>query len=270
METIIFIIIFIIGAFFGSFYSLATYRIPKRQDITHSRSYCPNCNHKLGFLDLFPILSYIFLGGKCRYCKKKISPRYLILEVFSGLVFIVLFYFMKIDIYNINLYKVFEYAFLTLFITFVFLIAGIDKENRKIEKSVSIYGIVISLMYIAYLCIVEKANIYRYAIYILMYILILVLDTITLKKFAKNKYVNGILYTLTTMGVFTGEYVILMTAIVSLLMISGYGIFRKIKEFNNKNLKSDKKIYNNLSIGYIVSIANVLSLIGILFYINMK
>ena len=61
METIIFIIIFIIGAFFGSFYSLATYRIPKGQDITHSRSYCPNCDHKLGFLDLFPILSYIFL-----------------------------------------------------------------------------------------------------------------------------------------------------------------------------------------------------------------
>ena len=270
METIIFIIILIIGAFFGSFYSLATYRIPKGQDITHSRSYCPNCDHKLGFLDLFPILSYIFLGGKCRYCKKKISPRYLILEVFSGLVFVALFYFMKIDIYNINLFKVCEYAFFTLFITFVFLIAGIDKENRKIEKSVSIYGIVISLMYIAYLCIVEKANIYRYAIYILLYILVLILDTITLKKFAKNKYVNGILYTLITMGVFTGEYVTLMTAIVSLLMISIYGIFRKIKEFYNKNLKTDKRIYADLNIGYIVSIANVLSLVGILFYINMK
>ena len=134
MNILFYLIIFAMGITFGSFYTLAVYRIPKGQDITHTHSYCPNCKHKLGTLDLIPVFSYIFLGGKCRYCKKKISPRYLILEVFSGLVFVALFYFMKIDIYNINLFKVCEYAFFTLFITFVFLIAGIDKENRKIEK----------------------------------------------------------------------------------------------------------------------------------------
>ena len=46
MNTFIYIIIFIIGTLFGSFYTLAVYRIPKRQDITHTHSYCPNCNHK--------------------------------------------------------------------------------------------------------------------------------------------------------------------------------------------------------------------------------
>ena len=90
MNTFIYIIIFIIGTLFGSFYTLAVYRIPKRQDITHTHSYCPNCNHKLGFLDLIPILSYIFLGGKCRYCKQKIRPRYLILELLSGILFVVI------------------------------------------------------------------------------------------------------------------------------------------------------------------------------------
>ena len=83
METLILVVIFIIGTLFGSFFTLATYRIPKHQDITHTRSYCPKCDHKLGFFDMFPILSYILLGGKCRYCKNKISPRYLILEVLS-------------------------------------------------------------------------------------------------------------------------------------------------------------------------------------------
>ena len=81
VEIIAVIIVFIMGAFLGSFCTLAVYRIPLKQDITHERSYCPNCKHKLGFFDLFPIFSYIFLGGKCRYCKEKIRPRYLIIEV---------------------------------------------------------------------------------------------------------------------------------------------------------------------------------------------
>ena len=87
MEAIIYLYIFLIGTVFGSFFTLAVYRIPLGKDITHTRSYCPNCNHKLSFLDMIPIFSYIFLGGKCRYCHKKIRIRYLLLEVLSGVVF---------------------------------------------------------------------------------------------------------------------------------------------------------------------------------------
>ena len=83
-NAIFYILLFIIGTLFGSFYTLAVYRIPKKQDITHTHSYCPNCNHKLGILDLIPVLSYIMLKGKCRYCEQKIRPRYLILEIISG------------------------------------------------------------------------------------------------------------------------------------------------------------------------------------------
>ena len=71
MEYFLYFIIFCIGAVFGSFFTLAVYRIPLGQDITHTHSYCPTCKHKLKFLDLIPILSYTFLGGKCRYCKNK-------------------------------------------------------------------------------------------------------------------------------------------------------------------------------------------------------
>jgi len=74
LNIFFYIILFAMGITFGSFYTLALYRIPKRQDITHTHSYCPNCNHKLGFLDLIPVFSYIFLGAKCRYCKQKIRP----------------------------------------------------------------------------------------------------------------------------------------------------------------------------------------------------
>lgn len=263
MEAIIYVIIFITGAFFGSFYTLATYRIPKNQDITHSRSYCPNCKHKLGFLDLFPILSYIFLGGKCRYCKKKISPRYLILEVLSGITFLVIFYLMKIDIYNISITSLCEYAFFALFISFIFITAGIDKENRKIEKSVSVYGIAISLMYIVYLYIVEKANIYRYAIYIIAYIIILIIDTINLKKFAKDKYLTGLLLTLITMEVFTGTIVAGISVLLTIIVLSLYSLIKKVKLTKDKE---ETDISEKIKIGCCLCVCNLITIISVLVY----
>ena len=150
MEIFFYVIIFIIGTLFGSFYTLAVYRIPKRQDIIHTHSYCPNCNHKLGLLDLFPIFSYIFLGGKCRYCKQKIRPRYLILETLSGLLFIIIAYFMGLKLENLNSINIINFCFVVLYLTYIILMAGIDKENRKIDKAVNIYGIAISIMYMSY------------------------------------------------------------------------------------------------------------------------
>ena len=79
---------FAIGTLFGSFFSLATYRIPRHQDILVKRSYCPNCKHRLEFFDLIPVLSYIFHGAKCKYCGEKISPRYLLLELSNGIIFL--------------------------------------------------------------------------------------------------------------------------------------------------------------------------------------
>ena len=188
MNTIFYIMIFLMGITFGSFYTLAVYRIPKGIDITHKHSYCPNCNHKLNFLDLIPIFSYIFLGGKCRYCKQKIKSRYLILETLSGLFFVGIAYLMRINIYNLEIIKIVEYAFFVLYFTFIILMSGIDKEYKKINKPVLVYGIIISIMYIVYLYIIEKASIYRYVIYLVAFVLLLLVDTITLKKHAKNNY----------------------------------------------------------------------------------
>lgn len=266
METIIYIIIFLIGAMFGSFFTLAVYRIPRREDITHTRSYCPKCNHKLGFFDMFPILSYIILGGKCRYCKEKIRPRYLILEILSGLIFVSIFYLMKIDIYNIKIEQVAEYCFMALYLSFLFIIAGIDKEQRKIEKPVLTYGIIISIIYIAYLCIVEKANIYRYGIYLMCYIIMLTFDTITLKKYAKSTYVNGIIISIITMIVFTGEYVTANAIILTLLTIAIYLLLYKLKNIKNRNRKSDKQISKQLSIGFYLGVSNILTVILALFF----
>ncbi len=266
MEAIFYILIFIIGTLFGSFYTLAVYRIPKRQDIIYTHSYCPNCNHKLGLLDLFPIFSYILLGGKCRYCKEKIRPRYLILEVLSGLLFVVIAYAMKLSIYNLNLSAIAQMIFTALYVTFIILMCGIDKENRKIDKGINIYGIVISIAYMIYLCIVENANIYRYGIYLVAYILILILDTITLKKYAKSTYVNGVLLSIVTMIIFTGEYVTVLSTIITLLAIAIYLLIYKIKQLKDKQRKSDKQLAKGISIGFYLGTINLTIFTFILLY----
>lgn len=267
MNTFFYIILFIIGTLFGSFYTLAVYRIPKRQDITHTHSYCPNCNHKLGFLDLIPILSYLFLGAKCRYCKEKIRPRYFILEIFSGILFVVLALVMKLNFYTLTIYNIAEYGFMVLYITYIVLLSVIDKENRNVNKGINIYGIVISISYMVYLCIVEKANIYRYGIYLVLYIIILILDTITLKKYAKNSYVTGILLMIVTMVIFTGEYVVANSIIFTLLTIAFTILAYKIKA-KNKNKKSDKQISKEISIVFYLGVANILWLLLVLFCTN--
>jgi leader peptidase (prepilin peptidase)/N-methyltransferase len=268
MNLFFYILIFIIGSLFGSFYTLAVYRIPKRQDITHTHSYCPNCNHKLGFLDLIPIFSYVFLRGKCRYCKEKIRPRYLILEVLSGTLFVAMAILMKFNFETLNAIKIAQYCFIVLYLTFIILIAGIDKENRKIDKLISVYGIVISIMYMLYLCIVEQANIYRYGIYLIFYIIILVLDTITLKKYAKNSYVTGMMLMIITMVIFTGEYVTENAIIFTLLAIFFYMLIYKIKERKKRNKKTEEQIANKLSIGFFLGTFDVLMLMLVLFVTN--
>lgn len=81
------IMFFILGTIMGSFYNVVGYRVPKKESLLFPSSHCPNCNHKLGPLELIPIFSYIFLGGKCKECKKKISMFYPLFEFFSGLLF---------------------------------------------------------------------------------------------------------------------------------------------------------------------------------------
>ena len=72
----------IIGAVFGSFLNCTAYRIVHGENFTKGRSHCTSCGHELSTLDLIPVLSWVFLKGKCRYCGKKVSVRYPLTELF--------------------------------------------------------------------------------------------------------------------------------------------------------------------------------------------
>ena len=261
MEQIIFyILMFCTGCMFGSFFTLAVYRIPLHKDITHERSFCPNCNHKLSFFDLVPVLSYIFLGGKCRYCKQKIRIRYLLLEIFTGLVFLLIGISLKISLYQLEINKLIYLSIVILYIAGLIIIAGIDKERRIITKSVLLYEMFVIGIYIVYLCIVEKANIYRYAIYLILLIMFLIIETIMLKKKQMQNYLLEILELSAIILIFSGEKAFLLTVFLSIMCT----LEEKIRtNFLQKNVQ-DK----SLKIGFYLVCCNLISII-ILNFLNM-
>ena len=92
MDILYLIIFFILGLFMGSFYTVIGLRLPKHEDFIKGRSHCDHCDHELSFMDMIPIVSYILLKGKCRYCKKKISSLSTYMELFTGILFALSFY----------------------------------------------------------------------------------------------------------------------------------------------------------------------------------
>lgn len=86
MENIFLVLTFIFGAIVGSFLNVVILRLPAGKTL-NGRSHCPACGRVLGFWDLFPIFSFLFLRGRCRYCRAKISSRYFIIEIILGLLF---------------------------------------------------------------------------------------------------------------------------------------------------------------------------------------
>jgi leader peptidase (prepilin peptidase)/N-methyltransferase len=82
------LLLFILGLAVGSFLNLVIDRTPLEQSIVKPGSYCDHCRHRLSPLDLLPVASFLFLRGKCRYCRRPISARLPLLELFSGLIFV--------------------------------------------------------------------------------------------------------------------------------------------------------------------------------------
>ena len=85
---IIYILVAILGLCVGSFLNVVIYRIPNNMNLAYPASHCPKCQEKIKWYDNIPVLSYIFLGGKCRHCKEKITVRYLLVEVLNALLWL--------------------------------------------------------------------------------------------------------------------------------------------------------------------------------------
>ncbi len=128
---------FLLGSAVGSFLNVVIYRLPRRESIIFPPSHCPSCGYKLSAKDLIPILSYILLKGKCRYCGAKISLRYPIVEFITAIFYALVFW----------LYG-FSFSTLKLLILFSMLlpIFFIDLEHMLIPDVITIPGVGIGLI----------------------------------------------------------------------------------------------------------------------------
>jgi leader peptidase (prepilin peptidase) / N-methyltransferase len=139
LNWFILIYVFVIGLILGSFYNVCIYRIPKGVSVAFPPSHCTNCSTRLKALDLIPVLSYIFLKGKCRYCKDKISPRYAVIELLTGILFAALYL-----VYDLS-FLFLKYAVLT---SFLMVIGMIDYDTTDVYFKTTISGIIAGIIFL--------------------------------------------------------------------------------------------------------------------------
>ncbi len=135
------------GISIGSFLNCLIYRLSVNEK-PKGRSYCPKCKHQLSYKDLVPVFSYIFLLGKCRYCKRKISLEYPLVELLTGCLFLFAFLFVGLSI---------ELIYLLAVLFFLILIFVYDLKHYIIPDFATFSLIGISLAYLSYISFLEKS-----------------------------------------------------------------------------------------------------------------
>ena len=121
-------LIFLLGTCLGSFANVCIYRLPKNKQIINGRSFCPNCKKKISWYDNLPLISFINLNNKCRKCNKSISPRYFIVELTTGITFLLIY---------LNFQNPQAIIFLFILSLILIIIFFIDLENFIIPDSLN-------------------------------------------------------------------------------------------------------------------------------------
>jgi len=87
VDTLLTIASFVLGLIFGSFLNVCIYRLPRGKSVVSPRSACTNCGRMIPLYENVPVISWLMLLGRCRGCRQSISPRYLVVEVLTGVMF---------------------------------------------------------------------------------------------------------------------------------------------------------------------------------------
>ena len=257
MNVILYIIIFIIGTILGSFCGLVAYRVPRNIKIFERHTYCPKCNHELNFVEKIPILSYIFLGGKCKYCKQKISSKYLIMEAVTGIILVLLAQAFDISIDSCSLNSFIIFVFAVLYFMAIIIISAIDKEYRTIDKKVLLFGVIISLIFMIYQYIINSTSVYSYITYISIYIILLVVDTFLLRRYAIDSYIINVLMFIYIILSFSQVVVTILTIIMAFLAIMIYLVMQVITQKRSIKKKISLK---DIPLGFYIGVCNIITL----------
>ncbi len=148
---LLYIIVFLYGIVIGSFLNVCIYRLPQKENIVKIRSHCMSCGYQLKWYDLVPLFSYLFLGGKCRQCKQKISLQYPAVELLNGVLYCMVFAEYGFSIESL-LYALLVSALITLSV--------IDFRTYEIPVGINLFILALGLIRV----ITDDSNWLSYAV----------------------------------------------------------------------------------------------------------
>ncbi|MBD0346181.1 MAG: prepilin peptidase [Coleofasciculus sp. Co-bin14] len=132
------LIVFALGASFGSFLNVVVYRLPAKLSILWPPSRCPHCLHQLGKRENIPILGWLWLKGRCRHCRSRISMRYPLVETITAVLFLLVFW-----TYGFTLQTLGYWAFLS----WLLALSLIDLDTMTLPNSLTQSGLVVGLVF---------------------------------------------------------------------------------------------------------------------------
>jgi leader peptidase (prepilin peptidase) / N-methyltransferase len=130
--------IFLFGLAFGSFLNVCIYRMPLGLSVVAPRSACPKCKQPIAFYDNLPVLSWLILRGRCRHCQARISPRYLLIELLTGGLFLACYWYFG---FTLSALKYCCFAFLLLGLIFT------DAETKLLPDKLTLPGLTLGVIF---------------------------------------------------------------------------------------------------------------------------
>ena len=211
------LLMFMIGCCFASFVNVVIYRLPRKIDFIKGRSFCPHCYHQLSAFDLIPIVSYVLLRGKCRYCHQNISIRDTFVEMIGGLMSIFCWRY-----YGINLIMIFSLILFLLFIT----ISIIDLDMMIISDEL----ILVCLLMALFSTIILNITFFDRTLgfFIISIPLILINCIVT------NSFGGGDIKLISVCGFMIGWKFILVAMYIAILLAGIYSLYLMIFHKANK------------------------------------
>ncbi len=220
------VFIFIFGLIWGSFLNVCIYRMPKNESIVHPRSHCVRCDKKIAWYDNIPLLSYIILRARCRYCKEKISFLYFVIELLTGLVFLFFYLYFGFSV---------EYFVYTALAASLIVVSFIDLKIQEIPDEISLPGMVIGVI----LCAIfpqlmqQEDRVYGFLHSLLGLFagggLIYIMGVIGKAAFKKEAMGGGDVKLMAMLGAFLGWKLITLAFFLAPFFVSFVGIMAKIK-----------------------------------------
>jgi leader peptidase (prepilin peptidase)/N-methyltransferase len=138
VNVIISIFVFVFGACIGSFLNVVIYRLPAKISLIYPPSRCPKCEHKLGATENVPILGWLWLKGRCRWCKTSISWRYPLIELVTGWLFVLVFLHYDLSLIAIGY---------CLLISWLLTLSLIDLDTMTLPNQLTQSGLVLGLVF---------------------------------------------------------------------------------------------------------------------------